>query len=162
MSFHSPQLHSYRLVLTSTHPSRQKRCICGVYIHSHFNVSFQCPPELVDQEMNRLSFLELPFSTWPSRQPLLPCQSLISGFSSGDETHTHRLGDSTWPSQNPRPWGRLNSESSTSESSIDDEFQSLWFELPSNFPVVPVVPVVLDTVTDTGASDADDEFEDDD
>jgi hypothetical protein len=160
MSFHSPHLHSYQLVLTSTHPSRQKRCICGVFIHSHFNVSFQCPPELVDQEMDRLRFLELPFSTWPSRQPLLPCQSLISGFSSGDETHTHRLGDATWPSQNPRPWGRLNSESSSSEPSTYEDFQPLWTELRSNFPVVPVV---LDTVTDaTGASDADDEDEDED
>jgi hypothetical protein len=152
MSFYSPHLHSYRLVLTSTHPSRQKRCICGVFIHSHFNVSFQCPPELIDQEMDRLRFLELPFSTWPSRYPLLPCQSLLSGFSSRDETHTYRLGDATWPSQNPRPWGRLTSEPSSwseHESDTDEDFLPLWTGLRSNLPVKLPVKLLCSSSDET-------------
>jgi hypothetical protein len=119
-------------------------------------VSFQCPPDLVEQEVIRLNFLELPFATWPLQKPLLPCQSLISGYSSGDDSHTHRLGDSTWFSHNPRPWGRLqfgSDSDSTSESSTDFDFYPLWLDSQFLGSLVAM---------DTFGSDADDELEEDD
>jgi hypothetical protein len=68
------------------------RCPCGG-IHWPSWYEFISDREVADQETNRQAFLCLPFPSWPTKYPSLPCQPLISGPSSGDEDQAKNLRD---------------------------------------------------------------------